>query len=56
MGAVKHNMNKQRVATTLPRETLELAHAEQARIAKETGCKPSLAKVLAAAVKRGLPA
>lgn len=55
MGAVKHNMSRQRVATTLPRDTLERAHAERARIARETGCKPSLAKVLAAAVERGLP-
>lgn len=55
MGTVNHNMPRQRVATTLPREILERAHTERARIAKETGCKPSLAKVLAAAVERGLP-
>ena len=53
---LKHNMSRQRVATTLKREVLERAHAERARIAKVTGCKPSLAKVLAAAVDRGLPA
>ena len=55
VGHLKHDNSRQRVATTLPRDLLERVHAERARIAKETGCKPSLAKVLAAAVDRGLP-
>lgn len=55
MGAINQNPTTQRVATTLPNTTLERVEAERARIAVETGIKPSLAKVIAAAVERGLP-
>lgn len=54
MGTVKQPL-KRRVMTRLSAETLNRARAEQARIAQETGCKPSISGVVAAAVERGLP-
>lgn len=43
-----------RVASSVDRQTVKRIQAEQARIEKETGCRPSISKVVAAAIERGL--
>lgn len=43
-----------RVASSVDRHTVKRIQAEQARIEKETGCRPSISKVVAAAIERGL--
>jgi|GEM_PF-1450502 hypothetical protein len=43
-----------RVASSIDYETVKRIQAEQARIEQETGCRPSISMVVAAAIERGL--
>jgi len=53
--AAVSQVSKKRVMTLLSEETISRVKAEQKRINQETGCKPSLSGVVAAAIERGLP-